>query len=648
MKNAGAISLPQAFSFATGPLGLGLTDSDYHLMVDSITDYAIFFLDPSGIVLSWNAGAQALKGYTAAEIVGRHMSVFYPPELLEKQWPQHELRIAAELGKYEEEGWRLRKDGTRFWASIVITRLVAPDGVLRGFSKITRDLTERRQQNELLRASEELFRLMVDGVKDYAIFMLDPGGHVMSWNTGARTNKGYEAAEIIGKHFSVFYPPDVAASGFPDRKLRTALEVGRYEEEGWRVRKNGTRFWASVVITALFNAAGQHRGFAKVTRDLTERRRVTSLEDESRRITTFLAMLGHELRNPLAPIVNAVTIMDQQDLSPALKKLTGVASRQLRQVTRLVDDLLDVGRITSGRIQLDVKPVKLSRVIDEAVEATKPLIESRQHTLTVEVALLEIWVSADRARLVQVISNLLNNAAKFTPVGGCINVRLQVVGRNAEISVSDNGPGIAPEDLSHVFLLFAQGEQNISRPEGGLGLGLTLVRQIMRLLGGEVSAFSKGRPGEGSEFIVQLPTIEAPLEANLPTTGPEAGKRVLVVDDNKDAAEMLAMVVESLGYFPSTAFDGLSALEAIKKEQPDLVLLDIGLPDLSGWQVAQRVRREMASPPTLIAVTGYGQPSDRAKSFEVGFYEHLTKPVDIEKLEHFLQQSLKKQQHLSR
>jgi PAS domain S-box-containing protein len=645
MTNTRDSAIPQNSKVATGSLGLGLglVDADYRSMVDSIADYAIFFLDPTGNVLSWNAGAQALKGYTAAEIIGRHMSVFYPPELIEKQWSDYELKGAAEQGRYEDEGWRLRKDGTRFWASIVITRLAGPDGAIRGFCKITRDLSGRRQQEELLRSSEERFRLMVEGVKDYAIFMLDPSGHVMSWNTGARTIKGYDAAQIIGKHFSVFYPPEVVASGFPDRELHTAREVGRYEEEGWRIRRDGTRFWASVVITALSDAAGQHRGFAKVTRDLTERRRVTSLEDESRRITTFLAMLGHELRNPLAPITNAVAIMDQQELAPVLKKLTSVAARQLKQVTRLVDDLLDVGRITSGKIHLDLRPVRLSQVIDDAVEATKPLVDSKQHVLTVETPSSDLWISADRARLIQVVSNLLNNAAKFTPPGGRLKVRVQAVGAKAEISVSDNGPGIAPEDLSRVFLLFAQGDQNISRPQGGLGLGLTLVRQLVSLQGGEVSAFSKGEPGEGSVFLVQLPIMDVPAQApDGLSTGPQGGKRVLVVDDNTDAAEMLALLVESLGYFPSTAYDGLSALEVMKREHPDLVLLDIGLPDLSGWQIAQRVRREIANPPILIAVTGYGQPSDRAKSFEVGFFEHLTKPVDMEKLEYVLQQSLKK------
>ncbi|RZL95932.1 MAG: PAS domain S-box protein [Variovorax sp.] len=258
-------------------------------MVEAVLDYAIIFIDPEGLILTWNAGAQALKGYTPEEAIGHHISLFYPPELLDKGWPAHELETAAELGRFEDEGWRMHKNGTRFWASIILIRLTNPDGSLKGFSEITRDLTDRQRHEDQLRASEERFRLMVDGVKDYAIFMLDPAGHVVSWNTGARATKGYEAEEIIGQHFSVFYPAEVIATGFPDLELRSALETGRFEDEGWRLRKDGSRFWASVVITALFDKDGDHRGFAKVTRDLTERRRVPALEDEGRRISTFLA-----------------------------------------------------------------------------------------------------------------------------------------------------------------------------------------------------------------------------------------------------------------------------------------------------------------------------------------------------------------------
>ena len=618
-----------------------LTDADYRQMVETVSDYSIILLDPGGIVISWNDGARKLKGYDAPEAMGRHFSLFYPSELLEQGQPELALEAARKTGRMEEEGWRLRKDGTRFWASVVITRMTAPGGEVRGFSMITRDLSERRRQDEMLRMSEERFRLLVEGVKDYAIFMLDPGGHIVSWNLGAQKNKGYEASEIIGQHFSVFYPPEVAAIGWPEQELRNALRDGRFEDEGWRIRKDGSRFWASVVITALHDATGRHRGFAKVTRDLTERRRVTALEDEGRRVTNFLAMLGHELRNPLAPISNALELLKREKTESAVIAHTrDIIGRQLRQMTRLVDDLLDVGRITSGKIHLESKPVRLRDAIAEAAEAVRPLIESKSQTLHLQYQEADPWISGDRARLIQIVSNLIHNAAKFTHNSGNVHVSLSQVGEDADISVRDDGPGIPPKDLQRIFDLFVQGEQNMARSQGGLGLGLSLVQQLTTLHGGRVSAFSTGRPGEGSEFVVQFQTTQPPIATLEAEPRPVGEQRVLVVDDNVDAAETMALLLEALGYKSSVAHGGLPAIEAVKAQDPDVVLLDIGLPDLNGHEVARRLRAEMINPPPLIAITGYGQASDRDTSLEAGFRAHLTKPVDVDKLTALLEQLL--------
>ena len=618
-----------------------LTDADFRLMVDSVTDYAIIVLDPGGIVISLNEGARKLEGYDAPEVLGRHFSVFYPTELLEQNRPEQALETARRDGRLEEEGWRLRSDGTRFWASVVITRIAGAGGEVRGFSLITRDRSENRRQDEMLRMSEERFRLLVEGVKDYAIFMLDPGGHVVSWNLGAQKNKGYEASEIIGQHFSRFYPPEVAASGWPEQELRNALREGRFEDEGWRIRKDGSRFWASVVITSLHDATGRHRGFAKVTRDLTERRRVTALEDEGRRVTNFLAMLGHELRNPLAPISNALELLKREKTeSAAVVHTRDIIGRQLRQMTRLVDDLLDVGRITSGKIQLENKPVRLRDAIAEAIEAVRPLIEGKSQTLHLQAQDADPWIAGDSARVIQIVSNLIHNAAKFTGNGGNIHVSLSRTAAEADISVRDDGPGIPPQDLQRIFDLFVQGEQNLARTQGGLGLGLSLVQQLTTLHGGRVSAFSTGRPGEGSEFVVQFPTTQAPVAMLEAQPRPVGEQRVLVVDDNVDAAETMAMLLEALGYRSSVVHGGLAAIEAVKAQDPDVVLLDIGLPDLSGHEVARRLRAEMVNPPPLIAVTGYGQASDRDTSLEAGFRAHLTKPVDVDKLSALLERLL--------
>ena len=609
-------------------------DAMFRRLVEAMPDYAIFLLDADGRVRTWNTGAQRIKGYHADEIIGQHFSVFYPREQVERRWPQHELKVAGEVGRFEDEGWRVRKDGTQFWANVLITRILDDEGRLLGFSKITRDLTARRNQEELLRRSEERFRLLVEGVRDYAIFMLDPSGHIASWNAGAQQAKGYTADEIIGRHFSVFYPPEVVASGWPQRELEIALETGRCEDESWRVRKDGTRFWASVIITAMRDDQGKHIGFAKVTRDLTDKRRVLALEDEGRRVTTFLAMLGHELRNPLAPISNAVSIMQLENIeSDRVRMCRDVIARQLHQITRLVDDLLDMGRITAGKIHIERQPVEMKRVLEEAFEAIEPYARSKSHSLRLDAPETPVWVTGDRARLLQIASNLLGNAAKFTDRGGRIVATLRRAGGSVELSVADNGPGIARERIKDIFNLFVQGEQDPARSQGGLGLGLSLVQQLVALHGGDVSVFSAGL-GKGAEFVVQLPVADASaVEGDAEVDDmPARARSVLVVDDNRDAADTMAALLQQLGFRARTAYDARSALEALRASMPDAAFLDIGLPDMDGLQLARTIREEFAEPPALIALTGYGQDHHRDATVTAGFVDHLTKPLSANNL----------------
>ena len=604
-------------------------DALYRRLVEEMPDYAIFLLDAQGYVRSWNKGAERIKGYAPDEIIGRHFSTFYPQERIDAGWPEHELRVAADVGRFEDEGWRVRSDGSQFWANVVITRVLDDEGNLLGFSKITRDFTVRRHQVELLRRSEERFRLLVEGVRDYAIFMLDPQGNVASWNAGAQQNKGYTTDEIIGKHFSVFYPREVAIGGWPERELQLALAEGRCEDEGWRVRKDGTRFWASVVITALYDEHGAHVGFAKITRDLTDKRRVRALEDEGRRVTTFLAMLGHELRNPLAPIANAVALMQLEPIaSERLRMGRDVIARQLGQITRLVDDLLDVGRITSGKIHLESRPVDLVQVIEMAIESIEPAAHGRAHRITVQLPDEPAWAAGDEARLQQVVGNLLSNAVKFTDRGGHIQVSLRRSRAFAEIAVADNGPGIEPARLQDIFNLFVQGEQDPSRAEGGLGLGLSLVQQLVTLHGGDVAAYSAGE-GKGSEFVVRIPLIDTPEEApeREATQGTVHAQRMLVVDDNRDAADTMAALLEVMGYRARTAYDARGALEAIRADRPDVAFLDIGLPDMDGIALAKAIGEEFGDAIHLIAVTGYGQENHRGATRAAGFSDHLVKPL---------------------
>jgi PAS domain S-box-containing protein len=344
--------------------------------------------------------------------------------------------------------------------------------------------------------------------------MLDPDGRIISWNLGAQINKGYTAEEIIGQHFSVFYPQEKIDQGWPATELDMARRDGRFEDEGWRIRKDGSRFWASVVITALYDETGRHRGFAKVTRDLTAQRRIDVLEGESRQLTQFLAILGHELRNPLASISNATAIMQMEEMtSPRLLIVRDVLSRQVAHFKRLVDDLLDVGRIASGKVHLERAPVGLQQVVAEALEAMAPALHERRHQLETRIADVPLWVLGDKVRLVQVLTNLLHNACKFTAEGGRVRVSLARQGNHAELGVGDNGRGIATHQLNDVFKLFAQVEHGDTPTHGGLGIGLNLVYQMVQRHGGEVSVFSTGIPGEGSEFIVRLPLMDAPPDA---------------------------------------------------------------------------------------------------------------------------------------
>ena len=626
-------SVPPRPAFPVTP-----TDGLFRALVEAVNDYAIFMLDPKGRVMTWNPGARRLKGYAADEIIGEHFSRFYPREAVDRGWPDYELKVAGAEGRFEDEGWRVRKDGTTFWANVLITRVLDAQGELQGYCKVTRDLTERRQQEETLRESEQRFRLLVESVADYAIFMIDPGGHVQSWNAGAARIKGYAAEEIIGRHFSIFYPPELVAADWPGHELREARRHGRYEEEAWRMRKDGSRFWASVLITPVYDADGTLRGYAKVTRDLTQRKQIEALQDAGRRMDEFMAMLAHELRNPLAPIRNAVQVMRMFKLGdPKLEWCRDVVDRQVEHLARLVDDLLDVNRVTTGKILVLREPADLAAAIERAVESSMPLVSVRKHSLEVSMPKQPIRVEGDLMRLGQVFLNLLNNAAKYTPEGGRIRLRVTVEDGHAVVKVSDNGVGIPPELLPRIFDLFVQGSRSLDRSEGGLGIGLTLVREIVRLHGGTIHAASAGS-GLGTELTVRLPLLVPGRERNATLTPQPHGagaspRRVLVVDDNRDAAASMALLLRSSGHEVETADDGPGALARVREFKPDAVLLDIGLPGMSGYEVATRLRATAGpTPPTLIAITGYAQTDDRKRALEAGFHHHLVKPVNFEVL----------------
>jgi PAS domain S-box-containing protein len=621
--------------------GLHQLDEHFSNLVAEVRDYAIFLLDPTGHVRSWNAGAAHIKGYAANEIIGQHFSKFYTADAIATGWPDEELRRAQAEGRFEDEGWRLRKDGSRFWANVVITPLFDDDRKLRGFLKITRALTERKQAEESLRESEERFRMLVEGVRDYAIFRLDIDGRVSTWNAGAERIKGYKAGEIIGRHFSVFFNSEDLVAGKPAKELETAQREGRAEDEGWRVRKDGSLFWANVVLTAIRRDDGELVGYAKITRDMTEKRKADALELADRQKNEFLAMLAHELRNPLAPISNGLQLLKLPGIEQnVVREATEMMERQLYHLVRLVDDLLDVSRIVTGKMHYNMEPVELATVIHRAIEESQPMIDARGHELMLSLPAKSIIVDADVHRLAQVFSNLLLNAAKYTDEPNQIWLQVERDDGDAVIRVRDNGIGIAPEILPNIFSLFVQADHSLDRTRGGLGIGLSIVKRIIDLHRGTVTAFSAGA-GQGAEFVVRLPvsqSLAATAEAKSNSSSAKGPRRrILVVDDNADAALTVGILLRAWGHDVHTVFNGAAALEEARSFRPEIVLLDIGMPGMSGYDVARELRAHPIDPGTIIvALTGYGRESDRERSFEAGFDYHLTKPPDPTTLESLL------------
>jgi PAS domain S-box-containing protein len=497
------------------------------------------------------------------------------------------------------------------------------------------ELAEHSRQQEILRQSEERFRLLVDGVKDYAIFMLDNDGNVVSWNSGAESIKGYKASDIIGRHFSTFYPAEDLARKWPQHELTVARAEGRFEDEGWRVRKDGSRFWANVIITALYDNEQRLRGFAKVTRDLTARRRIEALEESDRQMNEFLAMLAHELRNPLASIVNALGLM-RSKTGQEQAEFRGVIERQTTLLARIVDDLLDVSRITRGKIALKREILDMNRVVARTLESCRPLIDAHKHAVELQLADEELPVDADSTRLSQVVLNLISNAVKYTPEGGRITIAVKREDGVVVLRVRDTGIGIAPALLPKVFDLFVQGDRSLDRTEGGLGIGLTVVRRLVEMHGGSVSA-SSGGLGEGSEFLVRLPLALGRGVARGPAkeapSRPVPRRRLLVVDDNRDFADTLGALFETMGHDVRIAYNGTDAVSAAAEYRPDAVFLDIGLPGRNGYDVARMLRSspELAGV-TLVAFTGYGRGEDRRRVREAGFDYHLVKPAEAAEL----------------
>lgn len=490
------------------------------------------------------------------------------------------------------------------------------------------------------------YRALIESIQDYAIFTLDATGHVTSWTPGAEKIEGYLQHEIIGRHFSAFYTPEAVARGWPDYELQRAAAEGRFEDEGFRVRKDGTQFWANVVITAIYDAHGNLRGFGKVVRDMSERKRLEELEASSRRMSEFLAVLSHELRNPLAPVRNAINLLRlEQGVPPQMQNSIKMVDRQIQHLTRLVDDLLDVGRVTSGKVGLQMHKVDLHDLVERAIEATRSDLDNRGQRVKVEVPPNPVAFRGDLTRLVQVLQNLLLNASKFSPSGAVLHVAARTAGRLVELRVTDPGCGIHESALEEIFTLFVQHNPSRRIEHGGLGIGLSLCRSLVELHGGSIWATSPG-VGEGSTFTVRLPYL-AVRESDVPVPAPVpiGPLRVLVVDDNRDSADSLSLLIQALGHEVRAAYDGESAMEVATHFVPQLALFDLAMPVMDGFELLRAFRAVPSlSHAVCVAMTGYGQPADVEQTRNAGFESHLVKPVDLDRLKALLAEAAHKAQ----
>ena len=610
------------------------------------SDDAIISKTLDGTIQSWNAAAERLFGHTAEQAIGRHISLVIPRERIsEEDDIVASLKAGKRIDHFETE--RVRSDGQRVQVSLTISPIRDASGAVIGASKIARDITERKR----IEADRQKFVTLIENTTDF-IGMCDLEGVPFFVNRAGLTMVGLDDIEQARRTpvASFFFPEDqhrMMHEFFP-----SVLREGHGEiEVRFRHFKTGEARWMAYKVLTLPGADGRPVAFATVSQDVTERKR---LEDNLRRVAEelsradrrkneFLAMLAHELRNPLAPISNAVRALSlgRRD-ETAVDSASEMLERQVGQIIRLVDDLLDVSRISRGKIALRSERVELSPIIQQAVEAARALYRSMNQELTVRLPSEPVYLNADPTRLAQVVGNLLNNACKFTDVGGRIVLSVEREGAQVAIRVADNGVGIAAEHLAGIFDMFTQVESSLERSRSGLGIGLTLVKTLVEMHGGTVEAHSEG-VGRGSEFVVRLPMlvdVPEPVSAMAPPhlEGPPViRRRVLIVDDNKDAAEWLATLLSLSGHDTHVALDGVEAVKAAERLAPDVVLLDIGLPRIDGYEVCRRIRQQpWGRDLVIVALTGWGQEEDRQKSREAGFNTHLVKPVDDEVLMNLL------------
>ena len=617
-----SIKVANVLQIAEGPV----TAERYRLLVESVTDYAIYMLDPQGTVISWNPGARRFKGYEDHEIIGQSFSRFYTEEDRAAGLPERALRMAAEEGRFEKEGWRVRKDGTRFWAHVVIDPILNPaTGRVLGYAKVTRDLTERRQADEALRRSEEKFRVLVQGVTDYAIYMLDADGIVTNWNLGAERIKGYAPDEIIGQHFSLFYTPEDRESGEPQKALQAAIDNGSLEKEGWRVRKNGEIFWASVVIDPIHDDAGEVIGFAKVTRDLTERRKVQAELDaarealfQSQKIEALGQLTGgvaHDFNNLLTAVLGSLELVRRQIGDERQLNLIDNAIKGASRGISLTQRMLSFAR----KQELELQPVAVEVLVAEMGDLLQrslgPLIRI-ETDFPADLAM----AAADPNQLETAVLNLAVNARDAMPEGGVLRIgaRNESIARGhrsglpdgdyIRLSVADNGSGMDAKTL-------AQATEPFFTTKGvgkGTGLGLSMVHGMAEQLGGRLQLHS--RPGDGTTVEIWLPVaaaaaaaepVQLPVEVKTEVAEAPRPLTVLAVDDDALVLMNTTALLEDLGHRVIEASSAREALAILQgDDEIDLLITDHAMPQMTGAQLITEVAARWPELPVILA-TGY-------------------------------------------
>jgi len=601
------------------------------LLIDGVVDYAVYLISPEGLVASWNSGARRLKGYEPVEIIGRPYDTFFTPEDRERGVPRRALQTAAESGRFEAEGWRVRKDGSSFWALAVLDA-VRQDGKLIGFAIITRDITERAQARQQILDSEDRFRRLVDAVVDYAIFQLDTNGIITTWNSGARRIKGYTADEIIGQHFGVFYRDEDRAAGVPAAALETAARDGRSEAEGWRVRKDGSRFWAFVVIDPIRDERGELVGFAKVTRDVTERREAQrqlretqeqlALSQKMEAVGQLSGGIAHDFNNLLMIVLGNLETAQRHvkhapEPNPNLQRAVAAAMRGAQRAAALTSRLLAFAR----RQPLDPKPLDVNKFLAGAAEF---LQRSLGETIEVQaIGAAGLWqIEADPNQLETALVNLAVNARDAMPGGGKVTLEATNIyadddycrlnpelspGQYVLICVSDTGSGMPPDALTRAFEPFFTTKEFGQ----GTGLGLSQVYGFVKQSGGHVKIYSE--VGQGTTVKIYLPRYtrrsEDESEDKIDVVGRgEQGEVILIVEDDQDLRQYLTEVLRGLGYSVLTAPSGTAALPILEQlsNRIDLLLTDVIMPGLNGRELGQRalqIRPDLR----VLYMTGYSR-----------------------------------------